>query len=115
MAEIAQLNRIRRQNPALHSHLGLRLYNAWNDHLLYFGKRTADGSNFVLVVINLDPHNAQEAHFELPLWEMGLADDAATAGEDLMTGHRWTWYGKHQWTRLDPSQQPFGIWRIKPL
>lgn len=115
VAEIAQLNRIRRQNPALHSHLGLRLYNAWNDHLLYFGKRTADGSNFVLVVINLDPHNAQEAHFELPLWEMGLADDAATAGEDLMTGHRWTWYGKHQWTRLDPSQQPFGIWRIKPL
>ena len=115
VAEIAQLNRIRRQNPALHSHLGLRLYNAWNDHLLYFGKRTADGSNFVLVVINLDPHNAQEAHFELPLWEMGLADDAPTAGEDLMTGHRWTWYGKHQWTRLDPSQQPFGIWRIKPL
>jgi starch synthase (maltosyl-transferring) len=115
VAEIAQLNRIRRQNPALHSHLGLTLYNAWNDNILYFGKCSADGSNFILVAVNLDPHNAQEAHFELPLWEMGLADDAQTSGEDLMNGHRWTWYGKTQWMRLEPWRQPFGIWRIKPL
>lgn len=115
VAEIAQLNRIRRQNRALHSHLGLTLYNAWNDNILYFGKRSADGSNFVLVAISLDPHNAQEAHFELPLWEMGLADDAWTSGEDLMNGHRWTWYGKTQWMRIEPWHQPFGIWRIKPL
>jgi len=115
VAEIAQLNRIRRQNPALHTHLGVTFYNAWNDNILYFGKRSADGSNWVLVAINLDPHHVQEAHFELPLWEMGLPDDAATRGEDLMSGPRWTWYGKTQWTRLDPAVQPFGIWRIKPL
>ncbi|MFJ7141528.1 MAG: alpha-1,4-glucan--maltose-1-phosphate maltosyltransferase [Pseudomonas protegens] len=114
IAEIAQLNRIRRQNPALHSHLGLKLYNAWNDQILYFGKRSAEGGNFVLVAVSLDPFNAQEAHFELPLWELGLADDAATQGEDLMNGHRWTWYGKTQFMRLEPAQ-PFGIWRISPL
>ncbi|MDC7815256.1 MULTISPECIES: alpha-1,4-glucan--maltose-1-phosphate maltosyltransferase [Pseudomonas] len=114
IAEIAQLNRIRRQNPALHSHLGLKLYNAWNDQILYFGKRNAEGGNFVLVAVSLDPFNAQEAHFELPLWELGLADDAATQGEDLMNGHRWTWYGKTQFMRLEPAQ-PFGIWRISPL
>ncbi|PYC31319.1 alpha-1,4-glucan--maltose-1-phosphate maltosyltransferase [Pseudomonas protegens] len=113
IAEIAQLNRIRRQNPALHSHLGLKLYNAWNDQILYFGKRNAEGDNFVLVAVSLDPFNAQEAHFELPLWELGLADDAATQGEDLMNGHRWTWYGKTQFMRLEPAQ-PFGIWRISP-
>ncbi|MEB0076563.1 alpha-1,4-glucan--maltose-1-phosphate maltosyltransferase [Pseudomonas sp. CCI3.2] len=113
IAEIAQLNRIRRQNPALQSHLGLKLYNAWNDNILYFGKRSADGSNFILIAISLDPVNAQEASFELPLWEMGLPDDAASLGEDLMTGHRWTWYGKYQWMRIDPTYQPFGIWRIQ--
>ncbi|NBF02122.1 DUF3416 domain-containing protein [Pseudomonas sp. Fl5BN2] len=111
IAEIAQLNRIRRQNPALHSHLGLKLYNAWNDQILYFGKRSADGGNFVLVAVCLDPFNPQEAHFELPLWELGLPDDAAIQGEDLMNGHRWTWYGKSQFMRLEPAQ-PFGIWRI---
>lgn len=114
IAEIAQLNRIRRQNPALHSHLGLKLYNAWNDQILYFGKRSRDGGNFVLVAVSLDPFNPQEAHFELPLWEMGLPDDAQTQGEDLMNGHRWTWHGKTQFMRLEPSQ-PFGIWRISPL
>jgi starch synthase (maltosyl-transferring) len=112
IAEIAQLNRIRRQNPALHSHLGLKVYNAWNDNILYFGKRSADGSNFILVAISLDPFNAQEANFELPLWEMDLPDDAVTQGEDLMNGHRWTWYGKNQWMRIEPWHQPFGIWRI---
>jgi starch synthase (maltosyl-transferring) len=112
IAEIAQLNRIRRQNPALHTHLGLKIYNAWNDNILYFGKRTPDGSNFILVAVSLDPHNVQEANFELPLWEMGLPDDAQTQGEDLMNGHRWTWYGKYQFMRIDPAVQPFGIWRI---
>jgi len=112
VAEIAQLNRIRRQNPALQTHLGFEPYLAWNDNILYFGKRTPDLSNFVLVAVSLDPHNAQEAHFELPLWELGLPDDAQTQGEDLMNGHRWTWYGKTQWMRIEPWHLPFGIWRL---
>lgn len=113
VSEIAQLNRIRRANPALQTHLGLQVYNAWNDNILYFGKRTADRSNFILIAISLDPHNAQEAHFELPLWELGLPEDAATHGEDLMNGHTWTWHGKTQWMRIEPWHQPFGIWRIR--
>ncbi|KAF1029380.1 MAG: Alpha-1,4-glucan:maltose-1-phosphate maltosyltransferase 2 [Pseudomonas sp.] len=112
IAEIARLNRIRRENPALHSHLGLTLYNVWNDNILYFGKRSQEGNNFILVAVSLDPFNAQEAHFELPLWELGLPDDAQTQGEDLMNGHRWTWYGKTQFMRIEPWHQPFGIWRI---
>jgi starch synthase (maltosyl-transferring) len=113
IAEIAQLNRIRRQNPALQTHLGLQIYNAFNDNILYFGKRSADGSNFILVAVSLDPVNPQEASFELPLWELGLPDDAVTTGEDLMTGHTWNWYGKNQFMRIDPAYQPFGIWRFQ--
>jgi len=112
IAEIAQLNRIRRQNPALQTHLGVAFFNCWNDNILYFAKRTADRENYILIAINLDPDNVQEANFELPLWELGLDDNADTYGEDLMNGHRWTWHGKTQWMRIDPSYQPFGIWRI---
>ncbi len=112
VAEIAQLNRIRRQNPALQTHLGFEAYTAYNDNIFFFGKRTPDRKNFILVAISLDPHNAQEAHFELPLWELGLPDHAETRGEDLMNGHRWTWYGKTQWMRIEPWHLPFGIWRI---
>ncbi|WP_262927436.1 alpha-1,4-glucan--maltose-1-phosphate maltosyltransferase [Phytohalomonas tamaricis] len=114
-AEIAQLNWIRRQNPALQTHLGFKLYSVDNDRILYFGKRTPDLANFILVAISLDPHHAQEGHFELPLWEFGLGDDADMQGEDLMTGHRWVWHGKTQWMRIEPSLQPFGIWRLSPV
>lgn len=114
-AEIAQLNRIRRLNPALQTHLGFKAYKADNDNILYFGKRTPDLSNFILIAINLDPFHAHEASFELPLWEFGLPDFHSMHGEDLMNGHTWTWYGKTQWMRLEPWHQPFGIWRIHPV
>ncbi|MFS0826871.1 alpha-1,4-glucan--maltose-1-phosphate maltosyltransferase [Pseudomonas phoenicis] len=112
IAEIAQLNRIRRQNRALQTHLGVTMLTCWNDNILYFAKRTPERDNYILVAVSLDPHNVQEAHFELPLWELGLEDHADTQGEDLMNGHRWTWHGKTQWMRIDPNYQPFGIWRI---
>ncbi|MBD9500913.1 alpha-1,4-glucan--maltose-1-phosphate maltosyltransferase [Pseudomonas sp. PDM17] len=114
VGEITRLNRIRRENPALHSHLGFQAYCAFNDNILLFGKRTADLSNFILVAVSLDPDNAQEADFELPLWEFGLPDDASMGGEDLMNGHRWTWHGKRQWMRIEPWHLPFGIWRLHP-
>lgn len=113
--EIAQLNRIRRENPALQTHLGIAFYPAHNERLLYFGKCTRDRDNCILVMINLDPFEAQEGPFELPLWEFDLPDDAALHVEDLMSGHRWTWHGKRQSIRLEPWHLPFAIWRIHPV
>ncbi|WP_369990678.1 alpha-1,4-glucan--maltose-1-phosphate maltosyltransferase [Pseudomonas xanthosomatis] len=115
VAEIARLNRIRRENRALQTHLGVLFLNCWNEQILYFAKRTPERDNIILVAISLDPYNAQEASFELPLWELGLDDHADTQGEDLMTGHRWTWHGKVQWMRIEPWHQPFGIWRIEKM
>ncbi|PMR73228.1 alpha-1,4-glucan--maltose-1-phosphate maltosyltransferase [Billgrantia endophytica] len=113
--EIAQLNRIRRENPALQTHLGLAFYTVHNERILLFGKRTEARDNFILAAVNLDPFEAQEGVFELPLWEFGLPDDATLQGEDLMSGHRWTWHGKWQSLRLEPWRQPFAIWRIRPV
>jgi starch synthase (maltosyl-transferring) len=114
VAEITRLNRIRHANPALHSHLGLTFYKASNDSILYFAKATPDRGNTVLVAINLDPHRAQDADIEIPLWEWGLPDDAVMAAEDLMRGERFAWHGKVQHIRLDPADSPFAIWRIQP-
>ena len=87
----------------MQTHLGFQAYNAWNDRILYFGKRTADLANFVLVAVCLDPHEAQEAHFELPLWEFGLPGDASLQGEDLMNGHRWVWHGRSSGCASNPG------------
>ena len=113
VAEITRLNRIRHANPALHSHLGLTFYNAFNDSILYYGKATPDRGNVLLVAVNLDPHRPQEADLEIPLWEWGLPDHGALAAENLMTGEAFTWHGKIQHIRLDPAL-PFAIWRVRP-
>jgi starch synthase (maltosyl-transferring) len=111
-AEIGRLNRIRRDNPALHSHLGVRFYNAGNDLVLYYGKANADRSNVVLVAVNLDPHAVQEADIEIPLWEFGLPDSGSLLAEDLQDGHSFRLQGKRQRVRLDPATRPFEIWRL---
>jgi starch synthase (maltosyl-transferring) len=113
-SEIAQLNRIRKLNPALHTHLNLRFYNAWNEQVLYYGKSTPDRSNFILMAVSLDPHQVQETLFEAPLWEYGLPDTATLEVEELMSGQRFKWRGKIQHWRFVPAEMPFAIFRISP-
>jgi starch synthase (maltosyl-transferring) len=115
VAEIAALNRLRKLNPALQSHLGLRFYNAFNDQVLVYGKALASHEDMILVAVSLDPHHVQETVFEIPLWEWRLPDHGSLAAEDLMRGHRFVWTGKLQRVRLDPADLPFAIWRIAPL
>ena len=110
--DIAFINRLRRQHKALQDFTSLRFYNAWNDNILYYGKRTADLEDFLLFHVCLDPHNAQEADFEVPLWELGIADTGSVEVEDMVTGHRFTWHGKAQHIRLDPYYKPYAIWRL---
>jgi starch synthase (maltosyl-transferring) len=110
--DIRLVNRLRREHPALQDFTNLAFYNAWNDNIICYGKRTADLSDFLLFHVCLDPHEAQEATFELPLWEFGLSDDASIEVEDLVAGHRFTWHGKHQHIRLDPYYKPYAIWRL---
>jgi starch synthase (maltosyl-transferring) len=113
VADITLLNRLRRAHPALQTHLNTRFQPAYNDNIIYYAKPEPDGTGMILVMVNLDPHHAQEANFELPLWEFGIPDDGTIAVHDLVGGYRFDWHGKTQWIRLDPSE-PYRIWRIAP-
>jgi starch synthase (maltosyl-transferring) len=136
VAEITRLNALRRNYPALHHHLGVHFYAASNDQVLYFARFTEPpsepvgaalfgpvsasapgrfGDCVLLVAINLDPFNTQQATIELPLWEWGLPDHAALQVEDLMQGHRFVWRGKLQLITLHPQQLPFAVWQVSPL
>jgi starch synthase (maltosyl-transferring) len=115
IAEITTLNRLRRAYPALQTHLGLTFYNAFNDNILLYGKGDPKRGELILVAVNLDPHQPQEAMIEIPLWEWGLSDQGSLAVEDLIRNHRFVWSGKLQHLRLNPSELPFVIWRIAPI
>jgi starch synthase (maltosyl-transferring) len=113
-SEITMLNRIRRENAALQSHLGLTLLNASNDNVMFFEKTSPGRHNVVLVAVSLDPHHRQDSAIELPLWNFGMADDATLALEDLIGGNNFNWTGKWQRIGFDPESLPFAIWRVRP-
>ncbi len=110
--EIALLNRIRKENPALHTHLGLTLLTAWNDNVMFFEKASPGRENVLLIAISLDPYNTQEADVEIPLWSWNLPDHGSLSMEDLITGNKFTWTGKWQRLRLDAGM-PFAVWRVR--
>ena len=112
--DITLLNRLRRGHPALRTHLNTNFYAAYDDNVIYYGKPSADGSDIVLVAVNMDPHGEHGCDFEVPLWELGLPDDGSVAVEDLVWGGRFTWTGKVQHVHLTPDE-PYRIWRIEPL
>jgi starch synthase (maltosyl-transferring) len=113
IAEITALNRIRRQNPALQSHLGLTILPSDNDQIMIYEKATPDRSNVVIVAVNLDPDNFQAANTEIPFYKWGVADHGSLPVVDLIAGRPLTWAGKWQRVTLDPVF-PFALWRVQP-
>ncbi len=113
-AHIAALNRIRRENPALHDFRQCLFLNAWNDAIVAYARFSPDKSNCVMVIVNLDPHQRQDCTYEVPLWEFGLPDQASIEAEDLLNGGRFTLYGKTHQIALDPAGRSAIIWRLIP-
>ncbi|MEU9191463.1 alpha-1,4-glucan--maltose-1-phosphate maltosyltransferase, partial [Streptomyces sp. NPDC048484] len=67
---IGSLNRIRREHSALRRLRNVHFHEADNDAVIVYSKR--DGSDTVVVVVNLDPHHTQEATVSLDMPRLGL-------------------------------------------
>ena len=109
---VARLNAIRRENRALQEYRNLRFFESENDNVLFYGKRGIDGSNTILVVVNLDPFEAHEAEIRLPLAGLGIEPEERFQVEELITGARHLWRGAEQIVRLDPALEPAAIFRV---
>ena len=111
--EITKLNQIRRTNPALQSHLGIRFHHVDDDRILFFSKSTPQRDSIVLVAISLDPYAVRFGTLELPLWQWSLPDNATVLLEDLFDDRRFALSGKHHRVELTP-QRPFLLWKVLP-
>lgn len=109
--DIAAVNWIRRENPALQEFANLRFHTAHDDAILFYGKSTADGANKVLVAVSLDPFDAHEADIEIPLHDLGLDDGHPYEVSELLSGERHSWTGARQRIRLTPDN-PAAIYRV---
>lgn len=109
---IEALNRIRRENQALHDFRNVTFLNAWNDHVIAYFRRIPEARDGILVVVNLDPHHSHSAWFEIPLWEFGLPDQASVRADDLLLGISFDLHGKNHLLTLDPNDRPVIIWKL---
>ncbi|MGZ6315544.1 MAG: alpha-1,4-glucan--maltose-1-phosphate maltosyltransferase [Candidatus Limnocylindrales bacterium] len=110
---VGQLNRIRRTEAAFRSNDHLRFHAVDNDQLIAYSKSTADLSNQVLVVVNLDPHHLQSGFVELSLDELRIDPHQPYQVHDLLTDARYLWHGPHNFVELRPEGFPANIFAIR--
>ena len=110
---IAQVNRIRRENPALHSNDWLAFHEADNPDLIVYSKRTEDRANLILVVVNLDPHHAQRGFVRLNLPDLGIDPMDTFQVHELLSGSRYLWSTAQNFVELDPRHAPAAIFRLR--
>jgi len=108
---IAKVNRIRRENPALHELENLVFCGSDNDGIIFYGKTL--GENAVFVAVNLDPHNLREGNVYFPLDLLGIADDEWYTVEELISGVDYPSMGWGRYVRLDPNVNPAEIYRVR--
>lgn len=109
---IAEVNRIRKDNPALHSDRSLVFHPTDTDQILCYSKQTPDRGNRILVVVSLDPTWTQAGWVDVQMDPLGLDGLRPYQLEDLLDGARYTWTGGWNFVRLDPAQMPAHIFRV---
>jgi starch synthase (maltosyl-transferring) len=110
---VTRVNRIRSQNPALHTNERLWFLPIDNDQLIAYAKFTEDRRNVIVVVVNLDPHHVQSGWLGLPLEEFGIERGQSFQVHDLLTDQRFLWEAEHNFIELNPHVVPAHVFRIR--
>jgi starch synthase (maltosyl-transferring) len=115
---ITELNRIRREHPALHYLRNIKFHYPDDENFLCYSRRlegafTPDGQeDLLIVVVNLDPHATRETtvHLDMPALGMDWADTFEV--HDLLSGATYRW-GEHDYVRLDPYVNPAHVLHVR--
>jgi starch synthase (maltosyl-transferring) len=97
---ITRLNSIRRAHPALHWLRNLHFHHVDRPEFLCFSKRA--GTDIVLAVVNLDPHQPHEATTWLDIDALGQQAGGEFTVTDELTGESYRW-AQANYVRLDPG------------
>jgi starch synthase (maltosyl-transferring) len=112
-ADVALLNRIRRDTPALQRNENLTFLPSENDQILFYRKAGTGTDPDILVAVNLDPTKAQATMVHVPIEKMGLKPGEPYVVHDLITNARFTWHGARNYVRLDPNDQVAHVLRVE--
>jgi len=110
---ICRVNRIRRENAAFHHDENLVFHPVDNEELIAYSKRSVDGENVTLTVVNLSPHYVHSGWVQLDLHALGLQTGSPYQMVDLLTEACYTWEGPRNYLKLDPHSMPAHIFLIR--
>ena len=94
---LTALNKIRRAHPAALSYHNLTVLPTSDPNILAFARHTpaeltgTGQADTLIVVVNLDGHNAHQSMIHLELGELGLPTDRPLNVRDELTGHEFQW------------------------
>jgi len=108
---ITRLNEIRRAHPALQQLRNIAFHQVNNDQIICYSKTDPATGDTVLMVITLDPWNAQEGTTALDLPALGLNWGDGFTVHDEITGGTWQW-GQYNYVRLEPWHHVAHIFRV---
>lgn len=110
---IARVNRIRRENSALHSDRNLRFHETDNPMLICYSKANEDRSNVLVCVVNLDPFHTQSGWLNLDLKALELDPNHPFQAHDLLGEGRFLWNGSRNFVELAPESMPAHILLVR--
>ena len=117
-AEITRINRIRKENSALQQTSDITFVRVEDspghehDQLMAYVKRSEDGRNIILTVVNLDQSGMQSGWLRFPLELFGLSHLHSFSVEDLLSDNRYEWNGEWNFVEVNPWQMPAHIFRV---
>ncbi|MDX5457291.1 maltotransferase domain-containing protein [Micromonospora tulbaghiae] len=109
---ITTLNRVRRDNPALHRLRNLRFHDIDNPALLCWSKHDPATGNTVIVVCSFDSREVQWGNTTLDMPALGMDWHERFAVRDELTGAEYDW-GQRNAVRLDPYLQPAHVLTVR--
>jgi starch synthase (maltosyl-transferring) len=111
---VTRINRIRRENRALHGDWSLRFHETDNPRIIAYSKCTPEFDSIILAVVNVDPVNTQQGWIRVPSVDWKLDLDGYLV-EDLLSGERYHWRDEWNYVRLDPAHHRAAhILRVTP-
>jgi len=110
---IARVNKLRRENPALHSDGSLRFFPVDNESILCYAKSTPGLENVIVTVVNVDPYHTQSGWVELDLAALGADARSPYQMHELLTGARYLWHGARNYVSLDVNRSPAQVFRLR--
>lgn len=110
---LTELNRIRRENPALQTTWNIHFAQCDNDNLLVYGKNDDEGTNPMIMAVNLDSFFTQGAWVKLPLQELGIDPNRPFWVHDQLSGHKYHWHGEWNFVELVPDKVPAHIFKVE--